>query len=425
MRVLWFANTPCNADEYLNSELKGSGGWLKALDQVLQDKVELNISFYSKIDIKPFKYKNTYYYPIYTKRSVAKRMFDRITNFIVTDEHKHLYLDIINKVNPDIIHIHGTENPFACIIPYTDIPVVLSIQGIVTVIHHKYCSGIEQDYLSVNNRTLMSLKKIVFPDNFGSNYRLFKKMRFREEQNLKVAKNIIGRTDWDRRITKIMSTNSSYYHSDEILRDSFYSNQWMPHFRDKLVIYTTCGNVYYKGFETLCMALRLLNNAGINCEWHVAGIGKEDLIVKVVRRKLKNNYPQKGMILAGNINEVELVKGLLEADIYVMASHIDNSPNSLCEAMILGMPCVATFVGGVGSLIIDKEEGLLIQDGDPWAMAGAIMELLRNNMENAVNMGLNARRKALKRHNILKIKNDIVFIYEEIILNSQQIKQND
>jgi len=86
-----------------------------------------------------------------------------------------------------------------------------------------------------------------------------------------------------------------------------------------------------------------------------------------------------------------------------MASHIENSPNNLCEAMILGMPCVATFAGGTSSMLKDGEEGILIQDGDPWAMAGSILEM-RGSSEAAVSMGIKARLSALKRH----CKDDIV-----------------
>ena len=67
MRVLWFSNTPANSDEYFNSELKSTGGWLKSLDKELQNEVELYIAFYHNKDIKSFKYLNTFYHPIYKK----------------------------------------------------------------------------------------------------------------------------------------------------------------------------------------------------------------------------------------------------------------------------------------------------------------------------------------------------------------------
>jgi glycosyltransferase involved in cell wall biosynthesis len=102
-----------------------------------------------------------------------------------------------------------------------------------------------------------------------------------------------------------------------------------------------------------------------------------------------------------------------------MPSYIENSPNNLCEAMILGMPCVATFAGGTGSLLKDGEEGILIQDGDPYVLAGAILEL-KNYPEKAVEMSQKARASALKRHNVESVTEQYLNIYREIIENNQK-----
>jgi glycosyltransferase involved in cell wall biosynthesis len=82
--------------------------------------------------------------------------------------------------------------------------------------------------------------------------------------------------------------------------------------------------------------------------------------------------------------------------------------------MILGMPCISTFVGGVGSLITDKVNGILIQSGDPWCMAGAILELL-SNQDFAEKLGNNARNLALQRHDRERITQGLINIYNNII----------
>jgi glycosyltransferase involved in cell wall biosynthesis len=239
-------------------------------------------------------------------------------------------------------------------------------------------------------------------------------MRILEINNFRYVKNIIGRTEWDRRITSIFAPNSIYYHNDEILRCSFYDHKWLPNKNNQKILFTTNGNTFYKGFETVCEALYELNKLGSNCRWHVAGINYSDLIVKVTKKKLKDKYPKEGLVLLGNLNERELVKELLHANIYVMPSHIENSPNNLSEAMILGMPCISTFVGGVGSLITDKVNGILIQSGDPWCMAGAILELL-SNQDFAEKLGNNARNLALQRHDRERITQGLINIYNNII----------
>lgn len=412
LRVLWFANTPANADEFLHDELKTTGGWLKALDKELQKKVNLYVAFFSS-DNEPFKYKNTTYYPIKIKISFFNKVLRKLFNFRRKEYELNEYLRIINEIQPDIIHIHGTELTYGEIIGQTTIPIVVSIQGNITVYRHKYFSGIEERYL----RYIFSKQNIIRSFLFGNalllTYKLFNSQCENEKRYLAKCTNIIGRTDWDRRISCILAPNRKYFHCDEILRDSFYLNQWIKTENKNPIIHTTTDNSLYKGLETVCYALNLLHTSGYNVEWRIAGVNSNDLIVSLVKRKLKKNYPTIGLIFLGNLNEDQLVRKMLEADIYIMPSHIENSPNSLCEAMILGMPCIATFTGGTGALLLDKEEGILIQDGDPWVMAGAIVELSLDS-KRATILGQKARKRALFRHNKEKIVKELVLIYDKI-----------
>ncbi len=413
MKVLWFSNTPANADEYFNSELKGTGGWLKALDQALQKHVDLHIAFY-KESSSAFKYGETTYYPIKSNESIYRRLINRYTGKIIDNEDLDKYLSIIENVKPNIIHIHGTESPFGCIIPHVDIPVVVSIQGIITVIYHKYLGGFEKRLLKINDREPYNLKSILLPKSFRYSYRHFKQMQIREERNLQNAKFIIGRTVWDKRTTRILAPNSNYYHGDEILRNSFYGSVWKLHNRTKTIIHTTTGNNTYKGFETICLAAHQLSKQNVDFEWQVAGLNSNELIVKMTKKKLGKHYPKRRLIFLGSLNEVELVEALKCSDLYVMPSHIENGCNALSEAMILGMPCISSFSGGTGTTINDSVNGILIQSGDPWAMAGAVLELV-NDKEGAVELGRNARKTALRRHNKGRIVKELTRTYENIV----------
>jgi glycosyltransferase involved in cell wall biosynthesis len=421
MKVLWFSNTPANSDEYFNKELSGNGGWLKSLDKAIQDKADLHIAFYYKQNINNFQYGKTHYYPIPKYNSLFDRLKQRALNKVIDTEHLPMYLDLIDKIRPDIIHIHGTENPFGCIIGKTDIPVVVSMQGNITVCLHKYCSGIESKYLSLKNTTIKDIKRLVLPHSFKNSRNQFIKMQQREERNLRHCRYVIGRTDWDRRISRLLAPERQYFHDDEILRDTFYHAEWKPKRRKKLLLHTTNSNNFYKGFETICLALYELNKLGIDCEWRVAGINSHDLIVKVVKKAIKEKFPENNLKLLGRVTETQLIERLLEADIYIMPSHIENSPNNLCEAMILGMPCIATFAGGTGSLLKDGFEGILIQDGDPWAMAGAIIEMMED-YQKAILLGMEARKRALERHSKNKIVNDLIEIYQQIINMNSNVK---
>lgn len=413
MKVLWFANTSCNADEYFNSELKGTGGWLKALDQKISSEVDLHVAFYYPRYMAPFSYKGTRYYPICTGNTTKiKKYINKVLIKEIFKEDLPLYLNIVEQVQPDIIHIHGTETPFGYLIPEVRVPTIISIQGNLTLCHHKFYSGIEKQNSKVSKNTIdFFLGNLSFPIW----YKRFKVRGKREREILLNSKNVMGRTFWDKNITSILSPHAQYYIGQETMRDVFYKSNWSPKKNAKKNVFTTSGNIIYKGFETLCYALSLLNSdTSIDITWSVAGVSESDDIVLATKKQLGDKYPQDNLILLGNINENQLVNALLDADVYVMTSHIENSPNNLCEAMLLGLPCIATYVGGTASMMEHNEEGILIQDGDPWAMAGAIKNMLSDDTL-AFQLGEMAKNKARERHNPTVIVDNLLSTYEEII----------
>jgi len=401
IKVLWFSNTPAAGDEFISSN--GTGGWLKSLDKALQDKIDLHVAFNDRHYPEEFTVGKTTYHQIapYGKLKLIKRkVFQRYNRN--TDLPK--YLDLINKVKPDLIHIHGTEQSFVQLTKYTDIPVLLSIQAILTVMNHKYYSGISKNDLPL------------YANSFIKSYNRFTKQAQIERENLPYVKYVMGRTDWDRRVYSVLAPQAKYYVSNEVLRDSFYTRTWVEPKRNdnKIILHTTTGGLLFKGFETLCLALQQLIRVGLNVEWRVAGLSENHKLVKVVKKKLGKDYPQKGLVLFGSLSEADLIERMLESSVFVYPTHQDNSSNALCEAMILGIPCVSTFAGGSGTMLKDGEEGIMVQDGDPWAMAGAVIELITNR-EKALIYGQNARKKALVRHSKDSIVDSVMEVYEEIV----------
>ena len=415
MKVLWFSNSPGNASECLGDSFVGSS-WVSALDKRLQNEVELHLAFYYPKRSDSFKYGKTTYYPIASKNWKFNVLKNVLRSKIIDNQDLGRYLEIINKVQPDIIHIHGTENPFGCIIPYTEVPVIVSIQGYLTVIDHKFQNSFTRRDLKAGKRSYKNLKDFILRKSFLRAKKELIRRKEIEKRNLRETKYLIGRTDWDRRVATILAPNSRYYHGEEILRDVFYEKEWKYNDNANILIHSTLNNTPYKGFETICEALiELKGISGIHPEWQIAGINQDDQIVKVTRRKLKKRFPTTGIKYLGKVDECQMAEVMCNSDVFVSPSHIENSSNSLCEAMILGLPCIATNVGGTITLVCDGKDGILVQDGDPWGLAGAIYELYRNP-DAAISYGENARKKALSRHDPAKVINDLVEIYNEILL---------
>lgn len=400
MRVLWFSNTPAAGDEFISSN--GTGGWLKSLDRAIQDRIELHVAFYNRNYPKEFKVGKTTYHQLalLDTESRVKRKFQK---FLGRQPDVFQWLDLIERIKPDVIHIHGTEKPWILLAEHTNIPVILSIQAILTVMNHKYFSGINKNDLY---RGCSYLKA----------YKDFKKEEIIERQNLQFVRFVMGRTDWDRRVYSILAPNARYFEGGEILRESFYRLKWEAHERNdgKIIVHTTTGALLFKGLETVCGAVTELKRIGVDIEWRVAGVAENSELVKTIQDKMGEDFPKQGLQLLGSLNEEELVYHMLEADVYVSPSHQDNSPNALCEATMIGMPCIGTFAGGTGSIIKDGFSGILVQDGDPWAMAGAVLELARNK-QLALSYAENAYADAMVKHSKDKVVEQVMSAYSYII----------
>lgn len=409
IKVLWFSLTPSLGEVYLN-EVPTGGGWVKSLEKVLQDKVDLSVAFYSDKAIVPFKIGKSTYFPILKYRyGILSKLYRRIFNLLEPKKDLKQYLDIINIVKPDIIHIHGTEGPFGLIQSHVNIPVVVSVQGNITVYYHKYYNGLSYTNVLFHSK----FKSWIFMRTFNMKYRYFKKQSKREKQIFSISKNLIGRTSWDRRITSVLAPNANYFHNDEILRDGFYKAKWEYKKRNFINLITTNGPNLYKGIETLLQCADILEKHNLDFKWKVVGLSSTDEIVQIARKGLKISLSPR-IIFLGSLNEEMIIEHLKESDIYISVSHIENSPNSLCEAQTLGMPCIATNAGGTSSLLDDQKDGLLIQDGDPFVMAGAIIELIKNP-ELAIALGKNSRKRALIRHDPNRISDELLRIYNGLI----------
>jgi glycosyltransferase involved in cell wall biosynthesis len=415
MKVLWFANTPCLASNKLAPTLV-MGGWLKSLEEkiVENDDVDLSICFYWNSEVSSFKFNKTQYYPIYRNNGTSKIKKHILKYFCKSNDVSEIpqLLEVIGQVKPDLIHIHGTEENFGLIQSLIDIPCVISIQGILSPYALKYYDGIKQSIVN-KCQTLFALLKhrpIIVE------YKDFKNRALRERRILNVAKHIIGRTSWDKRITQLLAPRSSYYVGNEILRPMFYTKEWnKKNYNDTIEIITVSSNTLYKGFETIVQtALILKNNGIVNFRWTVIGINDDTTIVKIVKRWLNVDFKELNITLIGNKNEEEVSELLVNSDIYCQCSHIENSPNSLCEAMLLGMPIVASFAGGTDSMLENNKEGILVQTGDYYSIAGALNVLI-NNPEQSFVMGRNARKRALKRHNPNDIAANLMDTYKKMI----------
>lgn len=412
LRVLWFSNTPGLGQAYLKKKVVGEG-WITALQTEVEKlpEIELGYVFYSDNPIEPFVFNKTQYFPVQKiNNTKIKRFLYRTIGKIEYEENIPFFLKIVEQFKPDLIHIQGTESPFGLIQKYiSNIPIVVSIQGNLTAYTSRYFSG-----MKMPGRIAQWQAGYPYP---SMDYALWLKRVKVEKEILKWSQFILGRTHWDRRIGRMLAPKAKYFHIEELMRRKFYEAMWKQPSNPHPVFFTTSSGAFYKGLESLLETARLLKKNSFSFTWKVAGLKESDSIVKLIKQQTGiHDFKSIQVELLGKLSEDELISEMKNADVYVQVSHIENSPNSVCEAMLLGMPVIATFAGGTSSLIEDNVNGILVQDGDPFVMAGALMELTEHK-QKAVQMGELAREASHKRHNSQQILSTLLNVYTEMVRN--------
>lgn len=414
MKILWFTNTP--VDLYEDIVGYNGGGWMSSLKKKLDrdDKFELGIVFLGEnSDFKISKQK-TVYYPVSNNTTVLKKIISRLKNprleslYNYNDElYVNKYIEVINDFKPSVIHIWGTEKNFGLICNRVKIPVVIHLQGIIT----PYLNAFLPPGVS---KMSYYLKDGINPFKIRKNNITYKSWRYtakREQEIFLSCSNFIGRTNWDKSLTAIFSNNASYFHCDEMLRDEFYSlNKWECCERNKLKLLTTISSPLYKGGDLLLKtAFILKNKLHVDFEWIVYGVEDLDIQEKQTGICAKDvNVDLRGIASSNMIKD-----SLLDCNVYVYPSYIDNSPNSVCEAQLCGVPVISTCVGGLPSLIENNVSGFLLPANDPYLFACKIKDLCFSSSDS-IKISEGSVAVATKRHAPEKILSQIRLIYSSL-----------
>lgn len=424
MRILWISTIPCGANTIINPKMVLSG-WLGSLEDALTkvSGLELHECYLCNKPVEEFVHNGVYNYPVFDSFYSSRKYFifsqlAILFGRLFSDRRIKMMEDVISRVNPDLIHIHGTESELGLLTTrIKDIPIVISIQGIINPIQNKQYSGIPYEEVSKRDSFLKLIT--LHSSHYGiKGWGLYKD---RECVIFRNVKYLIGRTDWDRRVSSVLAPQAKYYHGGEILRQPFYCcNPWnKTEYGTPFTIVSIITNGLFKGFETILRAAFLLSNISFAFKWIIIGQSENSPNTSLFEDYTKIKCKDVNIELVGSKTADQIVSLLQNADLYCQTSHIENSPNSVCEAMMLGMPVIASMAGGTDSIVDHKHNGLLFQEGEYFSLAGLIIELSKH-FDEAKRMASSAREIALCRHNPSEIGMQYMNTYTSIIKEFQR-----
>ena len=157
---------------------------------------------------------------------------------------------------------------------------------------------------------------------------------------------------------------------------------------DGLLFMTVANLRPEKGYDVLLEAVRTLADRGLPIRF--AAVGRGPLSSALHARHAELALGDRFHFLGQRDDVLELLAG---ADAFVLASRHEGLPVVLMEATSVGLPIVATAVGGVPQVLDDEINALLVPPGDPAGLAGAI-ERLASDPQLRARLARNARRKS-------------------------------
>lgn len=385
MRILWLCNImlPMIAKN-LHMEVNNKEGWLSGLATTVlkrskETEIELAVAFPLAAEIEDCAgiekkiYDGSVIYKGLAETEYGKLHWygfrEDVVNPHLYDESLELQMHYITAdYQPDVVHCFGTEYPHTLAMcrafPYKN-RILIGIQGLCKVYADTYFADLPK---SVMNR--MTLRDFLKKDSLKKQQKKFVLRGEMEYEAIRLAGNVTGRTAWDKHYTALWNPSAQYYEMNETLRPDFYSEKWEEVNCEPHSIFLSQGDYPIKGLHYMLLALPKIQKAFPDVQVYVAGnsiVGDGSLYKRLkisayggfLRKLLQEKHLGNRVHFLGRLNAEEMKQRYLKSHLFVCCSTIENSPNSLGEAMLLGVPCVSADVGGISSIFTGGEDGIL------------------------------------------------------------------
>lgn len=393
--------------EALNIKVPVTGGWMYSSLKNLQKFDDLEFAVAT----------------VYNGREFVSRLIGNTTYYLLPIGNKNnqrylphlepLWHRVNQEFKPDIIHIHGTEytQGLAYIRACGNKGVVVSIQGLVSVYERYYLAGILPKEIIRN----ITLRDTLRCDNIFKQKKKFLQRGEYEKEYIRSVKHVIGRTSWDKAHVRAINPDIHYHFCNETLRDEFYKHTWNYESCEKHSIFSSQAGYPIKGLHQLLKAMPLILREYPNTKLYVAGgdITKSKWYrlsgyASYIKRLIEENGLRDMVNFTGMLSEKDMCARYLRSNVFVCPSAIENSPNSLGEAQLLGVPCIAAYIGGVPDMMREYE-GNMYRFEEVEMLAEKVCAIFHNS-----SLSLRRSDEASLRHNPIRNTERLLSIYQKI-----------
>ncbi len=430
MRVLWVCNIMLPAiARQLSAEYSVREGWLSGIFRSLLERegtgVELGVCFPADGGLAETDRKLRI-----GGREVA------CYGFAEDLEHPERYdaamearfSHILDRFSPDLVHIFGTEFPhgLACARAFgRPGRTLVGLQGMMGAIADAYMADLPPAV-----QRSATLRDVLKRDSLARQQEKFRLRAAGEARLLRLAGHVTGRTPFDRETARRIHPEAAYHFMNETLRDCFYEGGWEPARCRRYELFVSQADYPIKGFHYLLQAMpeicaafpqttvavagnSVLGTDGVKSRLKIPAYGK------YLRRLAKENRLTEKIRVLGRLDEEGMKRAYLSCHVFVCPSAMENSPNSLGEAQLLGVPAVASDTGGIPGIAAHGVGGLLFEKGNPRALAEAVQKLFSSD-ETAGRLSASERADAAVRYDRARNLETLLEIYRRMLEESPE-----
>lgn len=382
MRVLWIVNTIFPApSEKLGISRPVLGGWMYGLAEQVAKQAGIKLAIVTT----------------HLSNDFSKMQISGIDYFLIPSKDKTRYdanlesfwVKISEDFMPDIVHIHGTEfaHGLSCMRKLPNLRYVVSIQGLVGVYSRYYFAGISWREILAN----ITFRDLIKRDTIFQAKKKFANRGNLENEYLINSKHTIGRTKWDFAHVKTINCNINYHFCNESLRDGFYTaKKWTLENCEPYTIFLSQAGYPIKGLHKVLEAVSLLTNDYPELKIRIGGgniISNATIFDRIKRtgygkyigKLIKKNNLDKNVLFLGSLSEEQMILEYQKSNVFICPSSIENSPNSLGEAQLIGVPVIASYSGGTPDMIETGKTGLLYRFEETEMLAQNIRKIFNDS----------------------------------------------
>lgn len=418
MKVLWLCNVITSAiSKKLGREANVGGGWLEQVADMLDRREDVDLyvcaPFAEGEKLTRVEWGTGSIFYGFQKQDYRPWKYDASL--------ENVFSSILEEIDPDIVHIFGTEFPHTlAMVKAFGNPArtVIHIQGLVSVYADYYTAYLPDNVIQRN-----SVRDFLRHDNIFNQCKKFRTRGKYEIEAIESVGHVMGRTDWDQAHCLHINPNIEYHYVQEVMRSDFYTEKWEYAKCRKHSIFMSQAYYPIKGLHLMLKALQQIVGKYPDTSLYIAGpdIVRIDDFQSYIRmsyyqkyiiHEIKRMHLENHVMFVGECDAAKMKEQYLKCNVFVSPSTIENSPNSVGEALLLGVPVVASDVGGVSSLYAHNKEGYIYRGDDIEMLSYYIIKVFESE---CAEMSSAAYNRAHVQYDPDIVLGQVMVEYEKII----------